>query len=652
MSGPIDTSGMSAAKRAAFELAESARETGWKYPTVAGNLFLGRLSAGLVRPYPDAGVEPEGEAFLERLAAILAESVDAAAIDRSGEIPDEVIGQLAELGAFGIKIPKRYGGLGLSQRTYTRAAILIGSHCSSLASLISAHQSIGIAQPILLFGTDWQKDHFLPRVAAGEISAFALTETSVGSDAARMRARAEPTPDGDHFVLNGEKLWCTNGTRARWLVVMARTPAPNPGGRAGITSFIVDARWPGVEVVRRCRFMGLKALYNGVMRFTDVRIPRRHVLGPVGKGLRVALTTLNTGRLTLPGICIGTAKRSLYIARSWAREREQWGAPIGKHAAIADKIGRMAATTFAMDAMSDLTSLLADIGGADIRIEAAISKMYASEAAWRIADETVQVLGGRGYETEASLEERGDRPFPAERTLRDNRINTIFEGSSEILRLFIAREVLDPHLQRAGAVMNRSLPFGKRAAAAFRAGLFYAPWYLRQWLPARAPGSGEAWARRRLGRVAGESRRLARGLFHAMLRFGPGLERRQILLARFVDWGAELYAQLAVVTRAEALLARGARRNDVLPLVELFCDRSDDRMRALRRGTRRNRDAPTYSLAQDFLRDGFPTLLEGRSPERYDASPAADSAPTDPPEASPPQPSLADRSAERAAAHV
>lgn len=635
MTTPIDTSRMSAGKRAAFELTEAARETGWRYPTFAGGLFLGRFSPGIVRPYPDSGVEPEGEAFLKRLESYLLEEVDADEIDRTGEIPDQVFQDLAAMGAFGIKIPKRYGGLGLSQRTYTRSAILLGSHCGSLASLISAHQSIGIAQPILLFGTEEQKQEFLPQVAAGDISAFALTETTVGSDAARMQAHAEPTPDGRFFVLNGEKLWCTNGTKARWLVVMARTPAETPGGRAGITTFIVDTRWPGVEVVRRCRFMGLKALYNGVMRFTDVRIPRENVLGPVGKGLRVALTTLNTGRLTLPGICIGTAKRSLYISRTWARERVQWGAPIGEHAAIADKIGRMASTTFAMDAMSDLTSLLVDIGGADIRIEAAISKMYASEAAWRIADETVQVLGGRGYETADSLAARGERPFPAERTLRDNRINTIFEGSSEILRLFIAREVMDPHLTRAGAVMNPSLPLSKRLATAIRAGFFYVPWYLRQWLPAGAPGGGEAWARRHLRFVAKSSRQLARSLFHAMLRHGPGLEKRQMLLWRFVDFGAELYAQVATVVRAEALIARGSRQEDVLPLVEDFCAGSRTRIAELRRGLRRNQDEQTYALAQGFLKGEFPSLLEGRVPNPYDP-PASVDVPAEEPAASTP----------------
>ena len=622
MSTPIDTSGMSAGKRAALELTEASREDGWKYPTFAGNLFMGRLPLPIVRPYPAPPPEEEaaGEAFLARLEAFLRESVDPEAIDVSGEIPDSVLERLAAMGAFGIKIPREYGGLGLSQRTYTRSAVLLGSHCGSLASLISAHQSIGISQPILLFGTEEQKRRFLPRVARGEISAFALTETTVGSDPAPMRTQAEPTGDGDAFVLDGEKLWCTNGTRARWLVVMARTPAQPPGARAGITAFIVDTRWPGVSVVRRSRFMGLRALYNGVMRFEGVRVPRENVLGPVGKGLRVALTTLNAGRLTLPGICVGASKRCLYMARTWGNERVQWGAPIGRHAANADRIGRMASLAFAMESMSDLASLLLDSGAADIRIEAAMAKMFASEGAWRISDETVQVLGGRGYETEASLRARGERPFPAERTLRDNRINTIFEGSSEILRLFISREALDPHLSRAGAVLNRSLPLRRRAGAALRAAAFYAPWYLGLLFPRRTPPGGALWVRRRLRLVARESRRLARRLFRAMVRYGPGLEKRQILLGRFVDLGTELFAQTATLARAEHLIERGAREVDVRPLAEDFCASSCERITALRRGIRRHRgDDRTYAVAQDFLRGGFPALLSGRVENPYAA---------------------------------
>ena len=220
---------------------------------------------------------------------------------------------------------------------------------------------------------------------------------------------------------------------------------------AQITAFIVDMDTPGVEVALRCRFMGLKALYNGVIRFANVRVPRENIILAEGKGLRVALTTLNTGRLTLPAACVGMAKRCLATSKAWAAERVQWGAAIGKHAAIADKIARMAADIFAMESMTFYTASLVDRDKkADIRIEAAMCKMWATERTWEIVNDTMQIRGGRGFETAASLAARGEKPVPVERWMRDCRINTIFEGSSEILRLFLAREALDPHLQVAG----------------------------------------------------------------------------------------------------------------------------------------------------------------------------------------------------------
>src|SRR5213075_53252 len=347
-------------------------------------------------------------------------------------------------------------------------------------------QSIGVPQPLILFGTEEQKRKYLPRVAKGEISAFALTESGAGSDPATMQTRAEPTADGMAFILNGEKLWCTNGTKAGVIVVMAKTPPKMVGGRPKeqITAFIVETDSPGVEVVHRCRFMGLRALYNGVMRFTNVRVPCENILLAEGKGLRVALTTLNTGRLTLPAACVGLAKRCLEISRKWAAERVQWGAPIGKHAAIADRIARMAANTFAMEAMTLYTASLVDRDKkADIRLEAAMCKMWGSEVSWEIVNDTMQIRGGRGYETADSLRARGDEPAPVERLFRDSRINAIFEGSSEIMRLFIAREALDPHLKIAAPVLNSRLPLAQRMRAALKAGWYYARWYPKQFVP-------------------------------------------------------------------------------------------------------------------------------------------------------------------------
>ena len=603
----IDTSNMSEGKRKALELTEASREGHWEYPTFAGALFMGEFPWDLVHPFPH---EPEdrderGEAFLRDLEVFLRREVDPDAIDRTGEIPDHVIEGLARLGAFGIKIPTQYGGLGLSQHYYTRAAMLTGSHCASTAALLSAHQSIGVPQPLLQFGTEEQKAKFLPRCAKGEISAFALTEEGVGSDPARMATTARPTPDGQHFVINGKKLWCTNGTKAKLLVVMAKTPPKTIGGREvnQITAFIVDRDTPGLVVTYRCRFMGMKALYNAVIELRDVKVPRENIIAGEGKGLRVALTTLNTGRLTLPANCIGGARSALKMATRWANEREQWGAPIGKHAAIADKIARMSSTLFAMEAMTSLTSALVDRKKTDIRVEAAMCKMFGSEATWEILNEAMQILGGRGYETAPSLAGRGEYPFPIERMVRDMRINTIFEGSSEIMRLFLAREALDPHLKAAGEAVNAKLPMGRRLKSALRAAGFYAGWYPKQWLPFGGPSTSgmEPQLAREVRRVRRTSRKLARRLFHSMLRFGPRLEREQILLGRFVDIGTELFAVAATCSRAQQLIGQGVDRAEVLSLVDHFCRGSRERVRASFRGVRHNHDQVGYRLAQSVL---------------------------------------------------
>ncbi|MCH8512683.1 MAG: acyl-CoA dehydrogenase family protein, partial [Kiritimatiellae bacterium] len=285
----IDTSQMSEGQRAAVELTESARDAMQKAGS-AQKLFMGTLDLSDIYPYPaqTEADEAAGREFLEKLGSYVHETLDPDEIDRSGEIPDEVIDGLAKLGAFGIKIPKEFGGLGLSQTNYCRAAMILGSTCGNTTALLSAHQSIGVPQPLILFGTEAQKKKYLPRVAAGEISAFALTETNVGSDPARMETHAEPTEEGDAFILNGEKLWCTNGVKAGVIVVMARTP-PTEKNKNAITVFIVEMDSPGVEVVCRCHFMGLHALYNGVIRFKDVRVPRENIILAEGKGLKVAL---------------------------------------------------------------------------------------------------------------------------------------------------------------------------------------------------------------------------------------------------------------------------------------------------------------------------------------------------------------------------
>ena len=622
----IDTKGMSEGKKAALELTEESREGFLDYPTFAGALFMGDLPVELVHPYPeeDADRDARGVAFLTQLESFLKEHVDPDQIDVDGEIPENVIEGLAAIGAFGIKIPREYGGLGLSQQVYTRAAVLVGSYCGSISALLSAHQSIGVPQPLLLFGTEEQKQKFLPRIAGGEITAFALTETGVGSDPARMETRAEPTEDGKYYIINGEKLWCTNGTRAGLLVVMAKTPARVAGGRDRVTAFVVDTKTPGVEVTHRCQFMGLRALFNAVIRFTDVEVPAENIIAAEGKGLRVALTTLNTGRITLPAMCVGLSKRALQMARAWANEREQWGAPIGRHAAIADKIARIASTVFAMESMTYLTSALVDRKKTDIRVEAAMAKMFGTEAAWTIVDDTMQILGGRGFETAQSMEARGETPRPIERAMRDSRINRIFEGSTEIMQLFIAREAMDPHLRVAGEAMNTRLPMPRRLRAAIRAGWFYLRWYPKQWLPATAKTSGMDPALTKHVRYAArKSKKLARKMFHAMVKHGPKLEREQMLLARFVDIGTELFAQTASATRAQALIDHGQDRKEILALVDHFCAESRLRIDRAFRGIRTNNDHMGYRLAQNVLKGGSDWLFDGivgQTPEGNDES--------------------------------
>ncbi|HEU4394531.1 MAG TPA: acyl-CoA dehydrogenase family protein [Planctomycetota bacterium] len=601
----------SGGQRRALLLAEEARDEFSADDSFAGSLFLGRAPWGLVHPFPapPAADLARGDAFLAKLAKVLRESVDAEKIDRTGEIPDAAIEALRGIGAFGIKIPQEHGGLGLRQWDYTRAAMLLGSHCASTTALLSAHQSIGLPQPLLLFGNEEQKKRWLPRLARGELSAFALTEEGAGSDPARMETRAVPATDGG-WVLDGAKLWCTNGTRASLLVVVAKTPPVD--GRDRFTAFVVDAKAPGVKVEHRCEFLGMRGIYNAALSFKGVRVPATDVLGAEGRGMRVALTTLNTGRLTLPAAAVGTARRCLAIQREWGAAREQWGRPVGRHAAVAEMIGKTASDLFAMESMTMLTSALVDGHRADVRLEAGMAKLWCTERLWEIVNDTLQVRGGRGYETPASLRARGEKDWPVERMLRDARINTVFEGSSEILRLFLAREALDPHLKIAGDALNPKIPAGRRLAAKLRAGLHYALWLPAKYLPFDgAPAGLHPRLAARARRVGAGSRVLARRLLYAMARRGPALEREQVLLGRFVDAGTELFAQAASVVRAQRLLDEGRPADEVLPVAELLCDRSAIRGARALGGVRRNADAATGALAGRVLDGNLRWLEDG-----------------------------------------
>ncbi|MEU3428640.1 acyl-CoA dehydrogenase family protein [Streptomyces gardneri] len=572
-------------EREARQTAEAAREQDWHKPSFAKELFLGRFRLDLVHPHPLPAAEDvrRGEAFLATLRTFCETRIDSARIEREARIPDETITGLKEIGALGMKIDPKYGGLGLTQLYYNRALALVGSASPAVGALLSAHQSIGVPQPLKLFGTQEQKDAFLPRLARTDLSAFLLTEPDVGSDPARLATTAVPEDggtsrssefeSGGDYVLDGVKLWTTNGVVADLLVVMARVPA-SEGHRGGITAFVVEADSPGITVEHRNAFMGLRGLENGVTRFHGVRVPAAHRIGPEGSGLKIALTTLNTGRLSLPASCAGAGKWCLKIAREWSGVREQWGRPVGRHEAVGTKISFIAATTFALEAVVDLASQMADEDRNDIRIEAALAKLYGSEMAWLIADELVQIRGGRGYETADSLAARGERAIPAEQVLRDLRINRIFEGSTEIMHLLIAREAVDAHLSVAGDLIDPDTSLADKAKAGVRAGGFYA-----RWLPGLVAGAGQLpGAYGEFGDLACHlryvertSRKLARSTFYAMSRWQGRMELKQAFLGRIVDIGAELFAMSAACVRAELLRTTTDHGREAHQLADAFC---------------------------------------------------------------------------------
>lgn len=598
------------------EVAENAREQDWEKKSFARALFEGRLDLGLVYPHPEPDPEEQARAalFLEKLEAFARDHIDGDAIDRNGWVPQSVLDGLVELGAFGIKISPEFGGLGLSQLTYNRALEIVASRCGATGAFLSAHQSIGVPGPIQKFGTQEQKERYLPRLAKGALSAFALTEHEVGSDPANMETTAELSEDGSHWILNGEKLWTTNGPRAEIIIVMARTPTPEGSKRKPITAFVVETEWEGVETVQECHFMGLRGLSNGILRFKNVKVPLENVVWGEGKGLKLALITLNVGRLALPAFCAAAGKACLEMSRDWAGSRVQWGRPVGHHDAVAQMLGKMAADTFALEAVVELTALMADSDRYDIRLEAAIAKLWGTELGWDLVNDALQVRGGRGYETHDSLAARGEVPYPIERSLRDMRINTIFEGSSEIMRLFIAREAVDMHLSIAGDLVDPRAPLGAKIKAAARAGFHYAWWY-----PTRFFG-WSMWPRfgqfgplaTHLRFVERTARKLARSTFHAMVRFGPGLEKRQAVLGRIVDIGAELLVMTSVVVRARMLVDRGDEASEgASALADLYCRGARRRIKDRFRNLFDNDDTRTYGVARRFLDGEFKWLEQG-----------------------------------------
>lgn len=613
----IDTSKMSAGKADALEVAEAARQTKWEHPSFGSELFMGVFKPDMIYPFPDQGEEDRkiGDEYVKKVMDFLEVNLDPEEVDETRTIPAHVIQGLGDLGVFAMKISKDYEGLGFSQVNYNRVMMAVSSYCGSTAVLISAHQSIGVPQPLKMFGTEDQKKAWLPHFRKGKISAFALTEPDVGSDPAQMSTEAILNEDGTHYILNGRKLWCTNGPIADILVVMAKTEPKIKDGKEikQITAMIVTKDMAGFAVEHRCDFMGIRGINNGLLTFKDVKVPVENVILGPGKGLKLALATLNTGRLTLPAACTGMAKSCLNIVRRWGSQRVQWGAPVGKHEAGAQKLSYIASHTFAMEAVTYLTSHWADHKDKDIRIEAAMAKMFCSETAWTVVDETMAFRGGRGYEKAKSLQERGDTPFPVERMMRECRINRIIEGTTDIMKLFLAREAMDPHLNVAADLIKKHVPVGQKIKSGVKLAGFYSTWYPTQWVNAGLWHTYDHMGKlsTHYSYIESTSHRLARTIFHYMGIYQDRLERKQILLGRLMEIGTELFAM--TTTCSFALLKMSKMEEDETPkyLADVFCLAAKRRIENLFDEISDNDDDKSVKLAKSILDGDIKWMEEG-----------------------------------------
>jgi acyl-CoA dehydrogenase family protein 9 len=419
-----------AQREAQMQQAEELLGTMPQKSGVAKGLFEGRFVADWVFPYPQlpSSQRAEVEQAVADLEHFCDEHLDPERIDRDADIPREVIDGLAKLGVLGMTAPTEFGGRGFSQMGYCRLLEVIGARCSSTAIFVNAHHSIGI-RALLLFGTKEQQAKWLPDLVNGrKLGAFALTEPEAGSDAANVQTTATPSPDGSGFILNGQKRYITNGGIAGILTVMARTPVTG-SDKSAVTAFLVTPDMPGFQVVEaRMPKLGIRGTATAKLAFQNMFVPRENILGPPGKGLKVALTVLDFGRTTFGACCTGAAKTCLRLASEYARSRRQFGRSLSEFELIQKKLARMAAWTYAMEAMTNVTAALIDRGLEDYMLETAMLKVWSTERLWTIVNDAFQIHGGAAYFT--------DRPL--ERMLRDHRINQIGEGANEVLLSFIA----------------------------------------------------------------------------------------------------------------------------------------------------------------------------------------------------------------------
>lgn len=572
---------------------------------------------------PEISVSAQG--FLAQFkSAIL--PLDPERVDCDGELPEPVLKALAELGAFGFKIPQRFGGREFTQYEYQKMATLCGSFDASLTVMLSAAQSIGVPEPLRLFGTEEQKTKYLPRLAHGEISGFALTEKQVGCDIGKVGTYAVRVTENGKTVayrLSGEKLFITNSAKrdgeflASLLIVIARIvdhpqEVHDLHAHKRYGAFIVETQWPGCSV-NRLQFEGVRGIYNGAPTFTNVYVPVENRLGSEEDGLRIALATLTVGRLTLPAACLGGLKQCLSVMRWWARTRAQWNKPIGEHNLIGEKLCRAAAYMLALDAVMAYCGAWAHKKG-DLRLESAAAKIIGSEWYWEVVNDLFQVRGGRGFMTVESQRKLGEVAIPVMRMLRDARINMVWEGTSEILRMWMAREALTPYIDQGMAFLEGSLS-QKIAAPLYFTGLAY-----RSCLPFSTASRASALFGREYARwirlIESSTRSLTRATLIATLRYRQTLHNKQVLLQGLVDDGLRIFPMAATLWFASQPEIRN--KAGIQELVHYFCQDMADRLNTSSSRRRRllahNKDRSVYHISRRILSGEYDWLEEGIVP--------------------------------------
>jgi len=563
----------------------------------AKGLFQGHFVSDWVMPYPRISEAEQGELdqTLGELRKFLNEQLDPAEIDRQADIPRRVIDGLGRIGVLGMTAPKEYGGHGLSQMANCKVLEEIGRRCASTSVFVNAHHSIGI-RALLLFGTHEQKQKWLPKLVSGEqLGAFALTEKEAGSDAANVQMQARPSEDGSHFILNGEKRYITNAAIAHELTVMARTPVPG-SDKTAVTAFLVTPDMPGFEMLEaRMAKTGIKGTATGRFALRDVKVPKENVLGPIGKGLKVALTVLDFGRTTFGACCTGAAKTCLELAVAHANTRRQFNKTLGEFELVKKKIARIAADAYAMEAMTTVTASFIDRGLEDYMLETAMLKVFTTERLWECINDVFQIYGGSAYFTD----------LPLERMLRDARINQIGEGANEVLTSFIAlvgmrgpgmefKEIYDTMMKPSRDGMSKAWTAGKNRLSA----TILVPDVQVQSDQLRAHA-------RQLGRLI---RHFNFAVNRALITYREPILDMQLVQERIANAAMDLFASTCVLSRIDGEIQFASRNgNAVSPdnsAADLFLRQSFRRIRGFLAGLTDNDDKAVIAAAKSCLTSG------------------------------------------------